>query len=366
MDFDVLIRGDGCVGRTLALALAAQGERVALRGRGAAARAEDVRAYALNAASQALLARLKVWDGLPESARTPVADMRVHAGAGQLQFSAWTAQAQELAWIVDAAELDAQLDAALRFAPHIQRVEHEPPHRLLALCEGRDADSRARLGVEVLERAYQHDALATRLIAELPHQGCAWQWFTADGEVLALLPLDRPEPGRSYALVWSQPAQRAAERQLLAAADFESQLGAISGQQLRLAGPRSCFPLRLLRARQVVGDGYVLVGDCAHLVHPLAGQGLNMGLADVAALAAVLRQREAWRSPGDARLLRRYERARAGDTWLMGELTDALWAGLSQAPPWAQRLAGEGLNAVNRLSPVKRWLSQRAMGNSLF
>ncbi len=367
MDFDVLIRGDGAVGRCLALALAAQGLRVGLRGR-QQPRPQDVRAYALNMASQTLLARLKVWDGLPPDARTPVVDMRVQAGDGRLDFSAWNAEAEQLAWIVDAAELDAQLDAALRFAPHVQRLADsgdEPPHQLLALCEGREAAGRARLGIGVLERDYGHHALAARLEAEHPHQGRAWQWFTADGEIVALLPMDRPTPGRSYALVWSQPAARAFDREQLDVHAFEAELQAISAQTLRLDSPRSRFPLRLLRAERVAGDGVVLLGDCAHLVHPLAGQGLNLGLADVAALAKVLDAREAWRPLGDARLLRRYERARAADTWLMGEFTDLLWAGLTQSPPWAQRLAGGGLGAINQLSPLKRWLSQRAMGQVL-
>ncbi len=368
MVFDVLIRGDGAVGRSLALALAAQGLRVALRGR-AQPRADDVRAYALNAASQRLLAGLKVWDSLPAEARTPVVDMQVQAGGGRLDFSAWTAQADQLAWIVDAAELDAQLDAALRFAPHVQRLDDaaaDPAHRLLALCEGREAVGREALGVELLQRDYGHRAVAARLEAELPHQGRAWQWFSPDGEILALLPLDRPVPGHGYALVWSQPSARAAERMQLDTDAFEAELKAVTGQSLRLHGLRSHFPLRLLRAERLAGPGWVLLGDCAHLVHPLAGQGLNLGLADVAALAAVLQSREPWRALGDAKLLRRFERARAADTWVMSEFTDALWVGLTQSPPWAQRLAGEGLSALNHLPPLKRWLSQRAMGSSVF
>lgn len=362
MSVDVLIRGDGAVGRVLALALATQGLRVALRGR-SQPRGPDIRAYALNAASQTLLAQLRVWDGLPADARTAVADMRVQAGSGELHFSAWQAQAQELAWIVDAAALDEQLDRALDFAPHVQRVDTEPPHQLLALCEGREAASRDALGVGVQQRAYGHDALATRVLAELPHQGCAWQWFSSTGEILALLPIDRPEPGRSYAVVWSQPAARAAERRQQPPVDFEAELSALTGQRLQLVAEREAWPLRLLRAEQLCGDGFVLLGDCAHLVHPLAGQGLNLGLADVAELARVLRQREPWRRLGDAKLLRRYERGRSADTWLMGELTDALWVGLTQSPDWGQRLAGEGLKLVNAVSPVKRWLSQRAMGS---
>lgn len=368
MVFDVLIRGDGAVGRCLALALAAQGLRVGLRGglrTASTAPAQDVRAYALNQASQALLARLKVWDALPFEARTPVVDMQVAAGGGRLDFSAWTAETEQLAWIVDAAELDAQLEAALRFAPHVQRLQDDAPHQLLALCDGKEAAGREQLGIPVLRRRYEHDALASRLVAELPHQGRARQWFTAEGEVIALLPMDRPQPGCSYALVWSQPAARAAEREQLDAASLEAELLAQTGQALRLAGPRCRFPLQLLRAERVSGAGFVLLGDCAHLVHPLAGQGLNLGLADVAALAAVLQAREPWRPLGDAKLLHRYARARAADTWLMGELSDALWAGLTQSPPWAQRAAAGGLNALNQLSPVKRWLSRRAMGHAL-
>lgn len=363
MACDVLIRGDGAVGRSLALALAAQGLRVALLGRGEP-RADDLRAYALNAASQQLLARLRVWDSLPAEARTPVQDMRVQAASGQLGFSAWNAQAEELAWIVDAAELDRQLDAALRFAPHVQRVQAEVPHALLALCEGREAASRAQLGVAVLQRDYGHEALAARLVADQPHQGRAWQWFRAEGEILALLPMDRPQPGCSYALVWSQPAARAAERAALSAEALAEPLQAATGLSLRVQGPLARFPLRLLRAECLCGPGFVLLGDCAHQLHPLAGQGLNLGLADVAALAAVLQAREPWRPLSDAKLLRRYERARQADTWLMGELTDALWAGLTQSPPWLQRAGGLGLAALDQLSPVKRWLSRRAMGST--
>jgi 2-polyprenyl-6-methoxyphenol hydroxylase-like FAD-dependent oxidoreductase len=362
MTLDVLISGDGSVGRCLALALAAQGLQVGLRGQ-RALRSGDIRAYALNAASQALLARLRVWDGLAPDARTAVLDMRVHAGGRQLDFSAWNAHAEELAWIVDAAALDAQLDAALHFAPHVRRVEGDQAHDLLALCEGRDAGGRELLGVQVQERRYGHDALATRLVADTPHQGRAWQWFTESGEVLALLPTDQPAPRSSYALVWSQPADRAAQRAQALPPAFEAELLRITGHNLRLAGARECWPLRLALARPLVGEGFALLGDCAHVVHPLAGQGLNLGLADVAALAQVIAEREPWRRLGDAKLLRRYERKRIGDTWLMGELTDGLWLGMTQSPPWLRVLAAQGIQTVDRLPPLKRWLSQRAMGH---
>lgn len=367
MEFDVLIRGDGCVGRALALALSRQGLRVALRGRAPQpAAAGDLRAYALNAASRRLLVDLRVWDSLPADAVTSVHDMRVHgdrAGA-QLNFSAWQAEVDELAWIVDAAELENQLDAALRYAPHVQRVPDEAPHHLLALCEGREAPSRAALGVDVELRRYGHQALAARLESDQPHQGVAWQWFE-QGSVLALLPLDRPRPGHSYALVWSQPAADAARWAETSQAEFEAELMRLSqgaAGPLRLASARKSWPLQWLRAKAVSGPGFVLLGDCAHQIHPLSGQGLNLGLGDVAALARVLREREAWRELGDERLLRRYARERALPTLLMGGGADALWTGFAHASPLVRTLRNQGLTLVNQLPPVKRWLAQRAMG----
>ncbi len=367
---DVLIRGDGCVGRALALALSRQGLRVALRGRTPAAGGPDLRAYALNPASRRLLQELKVWDSLPAESRTPVHDMKVHgdAAGAQIEFSAWQAQVEELAWIVDAGELEAQLDAALRYAPHVERVQEDVPHALLALCEGREAGSRAALGVDVEVHRYGHHALAARLVASQPHQGIAWQWFRQGDqglEILALLPLDRPEPGCSYALVWSQPAATAQQWAVDEPADFEAELNrlcASSSGSLKLASERKTWPLQWLRARQVCGPGFVLLGDCAHQVHPLSGQGLNLGLGDVAALAQVLRQREAWRALGDERLLRRYARERALPTLLMGGGADALWSGFAHPSPLLRSLRNQGLSLVNQLPPLKRWLAQRAMG----
>jgi 2-polyprenyl-6-methoxyphenol hydroxylase-like FAD-dependent oxidoreductase len=366
MQVDVLIRGDGAVGRCLALALSHQGLRVALLGRGAV-RPNDVRAYALNASAQALLARLKVWDGLPADAKTPVLDMQLAGDedTGRLNFSAWQSHRTDLAVIVDAAELDLALDTALRFAPRVQRVEAEVPHQLLALCEGREATGLAARGVQVHRQAYGHHALATRWVSDVPHQGRAWQWFGAGAEILGMLPMDRPEPGRSFAMVWSQPAAEAERRLALSpdalAAELNDRTQGRLGSLVQV-GSAQAWPLSLLRATPMVRPGLALLGDCAHQVHPLAGQGLNLGLADVAALAAVLDQREPWRPLGDLSLLRRYERQRALDTWMMATVTDSLWHGFAHSAPWARVLRNQGMAWVDRLSPVKRWLTQQALG----
>lgn len=398
---DVFISGEGPVGSALALALSRQGLRVALRASApsAAASAEpaaathaappptgalrsvggsdqnqkpdqdrdqeqDPRAYALNAASVELLRELRVWDALPDDARTPVYDMWVQGDeASALRFSAWQQRVQTLAFIVDASELQRALRSAIGFAPHVQRVNTEPPSALRVLAEGRDATGPAALGVQTHRRDYGQRAVAARLVCDRSHAGLARQWFRSP-DVLALLPLDRPEPGRSYALVWSLPEERA--QALLSCDDvaFEQALAEATGEQagpLRLAGPRAAWPLRLAQAQPLCGPGWVLVGDAAHVVHPLAGQGLNLGLADVASLSRVLQAREPWRALGDERLLRRHVRARQWPTAAMSALTDGLLLLFADSHPLARSVRNRGMNLLDRLSALKTALAARAM-----
>ena len=364
--FDVQVAGAGIVGKTLALALARLGLSVALRGapsRGSGR--DDVRAYALNAGSVALLRGLKVWDALPEDAKTPVHDMRVHGDApgAALEFSAWEQRVGELAVITDAAALEQGLDAALRFAPHVTRVESDVPATLVAHCEGRAAAGLKQLGAGIATRPYGQKAIAARLAASRPHGHVAQQWFRSP-DVLALLPFDRPEPGRSYGLVWSLPSERADALLATPASDFERELALATGSEaggLRLASDRAAWPLALGRAAAWCGPGWVLAGDAAHVVHPLAGQGLNLGLADVAALVSVIEAREPWRRLGDERLLRRYVRLRAAPTSAMLRITDGLLRLFAEDNAPIRELRNNGLTLVNRLSPLKRWLTARAL-----
>jgi len=362
---DVLVSGSGAVGASLALALSRRGLSVALAGEVRTGGGPDVRAYALNAASVALLTELKVWGALPPDAATPVYDMHVEGDVpgAALDFSAWTQGVRQLAVIVDAAALDEALEAAVRYAPHVTRVDAAVPCALHAVCEGRASSARDALGVHFAMHDYGQRAVAARLVASAPHQGVARQWFRSP-DVLALLPFDRPQPACSYALVWSLPADRALELQRLEPAAFEQALveatrGAAG--ELRLAGERAAWPLARGQAERVSGDGWVLLGDAAHLVHPLAGQGLNLGLADVAALVRVIAEREPWRSVGDAKLLRRYARARQAPTWAMGELTGGLLHLFASQLPLARELRNRGLTLVNELPPLKRWLTARAL-----
>lgn len=370
---DVLVRGAGIVGQSLALALGRLGLQVALRPDAPRADAgPDVRAYALNAASVSLLRSLKVWDALPARAATPVYDMHVqgdaHEGAraGTIDFSAWEQRVGELAWIVDAAVLERELGSALGFSPHVQMLAHDDARvtaALTALCEGKASATREALGVQFDRHDYGHSAIAARLTATLPHQGVARQWFRSP-DVLALLPFDTPEAGRSYALVWSLPRERAQALLALDAAAFDAALMlATAGEagELHLASERAAWPLMLAEASAWCGPGWVLLGDAAHVVHPLAGQGLNLGLADVATLARLVAEREPWRPLADERLLRRYARERALPTWAMGQLTDALLRLFAHPAPAARELRNRGLSLVNRLTPMKRWLTARAL-----
>ncbi|MBL8363165.1 MAG: FAD-dependent monooxygenase [Rubrivivax sp.] len=366
---DVLVHGAGAVGLACGLALARQGLAVTMRS--AARRADappDVRAYALNARSLGLLQQLKVWDALPADAKTAVYEMQVHGDRddGRLDFSAWQQGVGELAWIVDAAALETALATAARYAPHLTVIDEAaaaPSAVLQVVAEGRQSALRERLGVAMPMTPYGQRAVAARLVASVPHSGIARQWFRG-GEILALLPFDRPEAGCSHGLVWSVGAARATELLEMDTPSFEAALAEATGGaagELKLSGARADWPLAIGRADRICGPGWVLVGDAAHVVHPLAGQGLNLGLADVAVLADVIAAREPWRELGDERLLARYARQRDFPVRAMATLTDGLWQLFAAPAPWMRVLRNTGLAAVQRLSPLKRALTARAL-----
>jgi 2-polyprenyl-6-methoxyphenol hydroxylase-like FAD-dependent oxidoreductase len=369
--FDVVVRGAGVVGQVLALLLARERLRVALVAPQAPERGNDVRAYALNAASRELLLALRAWPDQTPGAVTPVTAMQVWGdGGGQLRFDATELGAEALTWIVDVPALERRLTDAIGFQGGIERLAEAPPAGLTVICEGRRSATRDALGIAFDVRPYPHMALAARLRTEHPHGGVARQWFV-DGEVMALLPLDGPA-GNLVALVWSLPTQQAMAWLQAEPSQLAQAVQARSAQALgtlHMDASAQAWPLELARARSWIARGasgaVALAGDAAHAVHPLAGQGLNLGLADAAELARVLHAREYWREPGDPRLLRRYERARAADVQAMAFVTDGLFGLFGLTDTRAQMLRNRGLSGVDRSSPLKRWLARQAMGLSL-
>jgi len=362
--YDVCIRGAGIVGRTLALLLARDRLRVGLvetppppaSGHG------DVRAYALNGASRDLLLGLRAWPD--EDHATPVTAMDVRGDdGGRVRFAAQEEGAPALAWIVDVEPLIARLAEAVRFAPQVEVLRAPAPAALTVVCEGRASATRAEFGVPFRVMSYPQRAIAARLDCEKPHGGVAHQWF-AEGNVLALLPLGGPQ-GNSVALVWSVLEPRADELLALAPEEFQARLAAACGAELgrmALASERMAWPLQRANAERWVGPGWALAGDAAHNVHPLAGQGLNLGLGDVEELARVLHGREYWRGLGDEKLLRRYERARKMDVLAMSWTTDGLQQLFAQpTEPWSW-LRNWGMRSFDRSGPVKRWAVRHAMG----
>ena len=374
--FDVCIRGDGVVGRSLALSLAQQRLRVALvvapdrpsHDKSPLASGHppaDVRAYALNVASKRLLESLRAWPDA--TGATPVLDMQVwdadEAHGARLDFSASGSEQAALAWIADVPVLEQQLGEAVRYQALIQSVGEPVKASLQVICEGQSSRSRQALATDWRVKPYLQKAIAARLESSQPHRGLARQWFSG-GEVLALLPMGGAQ-GNSIALVWSVSVERAT---VLEAMDDEAFCAALQSSCLSLAGDlklvsrRTSWPLALSQADRWVGPGWVLAGDAAHTVHPLAGQGLNLGLADVSALSEVIAKREYWRTLGDEKLLRRYERMRRTDVAAMGLVTDGLHGLFSQTDARWQALRHWGMRGFAQSGWLKSWVTRRASG----
>jgi ubiquinone biosynthesis UbiH/UbiF/VisC/COQ6 family hydroxylase len=387
--YDICIQGSGIVARTLALLLAKERFRVALVGSSKAetvgGEQADVRAYALNAASKNLLESLRVW---PDAAHaTPVLGMQVHGDTtGRVNFSAAEHGSEALAWIVDVPALEVQLLQAVKYQPlitvvekvasaHLQDTNSTIRRDLTVICEGKNSATRDELGVEFDVTPYHQHAIAARLTGTLPHGNQALQWFK-NGEILAFLPLSEPnqaQSGNSVALVWSVAEERARELMALNSDEFAKEVAAHSEHalgEMTLYSERAVWPLQLARADKWVGKhaqlgSWALAGDAAHTVHPLSGQGLNLGLADVAELANVLsavKGKEYWRSVGDVKLLRRYERARKLDALALGTVTDGLQQLFARSESPLQALRNWGMQGFERSGGLKQWVTKRAMG----
>jgi ubiquinone biosynthesis UbiH/UbiF/VisC/COQ6 family hydroxylase len=386
--FDVAVVGPGVAGLATALGLAQQGLKVALVGprarihQPAPEAPYDARIYALAPGSAALLERLGVWGRVDAERVCPVERMRVFGDAGdELTFDAYAATVERLATIVEESELARVLDAACDYQPAITRIDAafqalETPSSgtaelqladgrrvsvaLLVGADGANSAVRAAAGISAELKPYLQTALVANFECERPHLNTAWQWFTDEG-IVALLPL----PGHRVSLVWSAPEALVPQLQALDPAAFAERVSARARHvlgSLTLLGVVHAFPLRLLTVGRLVGPSLALVGDAAHVVHPLAGQGLNLGLQDVGTLLEIVAEREPFRACGDPVVLRRYERARAESIGLMRFATDGLARLFAVDDPLVRGARNAGMSLVNRLSPLKSRLIRQALG----
>jgi len=371
VDHDLIIVGGGPVGA--ALARATRGLSVVLLAhekRVVAARNEgvfDARVYALSPANAAFA-------GLEEERLTPVHAMRVFGDEhSRIEFDAYRAGVPALAYIVEDAALQdalwAGLDAqsgrceGLSVDADRARVRldggRELAARLVVAADGADSRVREYAGIKVAARTYGQSAVVANFACERSHANTAYQWFQG-GPVLALLPL----PGNHVSMVWSLPAAQATRiaglepRELCA--EVEAASRATLGK-LKVVTKQRAYPLRRVSARRMIAPRVALVGDAAHVIHPLAGQGLNLGLQDVRALAAVLSAREPLRDAGDWRLLRRYERSRAEPILAVDTMVDGLYRLFGAQNAFAAGLRNRGLNLTDRLEVVKNLLIRQAM-----
>jgi ubiquinone biosynthesis UbiH/UbiF/VisC/COQ6 family hydroxylase len=232
--------------------------------------------------------------------------------------------------------------------------------RLVVAADGADSWLREQAGIRHVQRDYEQIAVVANFTAARAHRGTAFQWFRNDG-VLALLPL----PGDRVSMVWSIQRDRAEgllrlEAQQLCA-EVENACTSVLGS-LSLITPAVGFPLRLIRVERLVAERLALVGDAAHNLHPLAGQGVNLGFQDARELAGVLEARGPESDPGSVALLRRYERARREDILAMTAVTHGLQRLFNNSSVPLAWLRNRGLELVDRLAPVKSILVRHALG----
>ena len=393
--FDVAIAGGGFAGQTLALVLAKQaprGFRIALVDAEAPAaqsgRAQDARGLALSSATRSLLAVLRLWDALAPAAQpissieitdSPLeADLRSHF----LGFDDELMGGEATAYIVEAGPLNRMLSAAVAeeeaidvIAPNLVSDFTAGPFtvtaklmqggeieaRLLVAADGKRSKLRERAGIKCVGWSYPQVGIVTTVVHERPHRGRAIQHFLPAGP-FAILPLT----GNRSSIVWTEEKTRGDAIVAASEAEFVAELTKRFGHRLgkiELAGSRQSFPLDLQIARSFIADRLALIGDAAHVVHPLAGQGANLGLLDAAALADVLAEGlKAREDPGAIRLLRRYERWRRSENDLMSGAIDVFDRLLARGTGRLATFAQRGMPWVNRSTLAKRVFIERAMG----
>lgn len=389
---DILIVGGGLNGPALALALAHGGLSVTIVDALPLATLKgadfDGRAYALALASRRMLTALDVWDQVAKHSQ-PILDIiasdgRPGEGAAPqiLHFDHHELEEGPMGHMLEDRYLRRALLAAIADHPAITQINERrvtaqkihPTHaevtldngdiltaRLLVGCDGRDSGTAKRAGVGRTGWGYDQTGLVCAIAHEKPHNGIAHQFFMPAGP-LGILPL----PGNRCSIVWAETTARADYIRTLSDKDYLAELRPCFGDflgEIKLEGARFSYPLKLTIANTFTDDRLVLVGDAAHGMHPLAGQGLNMGLRDVAALAEVLilanRRGEDFTSP---LVLDRYQQWRRFDTATMAVATTSINRLFSNDNPILRAGRDIGLGLVNAMPGMRRGLIRQAAG----
>jgi 2-octaprenylphenol hydroxylase len=395
-DFDAVVVGAGVVGAAMAGLLLRRGLCAPGRIAVVADRLEvepppahdwDLRVFALSRASERVLEACGAWSLLPRERTFAFERMRIWdadgepGGSRSLGFDCAEIGEPNLGHIVEGRALQWQCNQAARTAgatfieAQLAAVEPAAGASLLRLRDGRELEcgllivadgpnsgTRELLGIETAGHAYHQDALVGHVRTQRAHESTAWQRFLRTGP-LALLPL--PD-GRS-SIVWSTGLAEAARLRALGRDEFDAALTEACGGVLgrcELTTALAGFPLKLQYAAQYVRRGAALVGDAAHVVHPLAGQGLNLGLLDCAVLTEVLGEAREPRDFGELKLLRRYERRRRAENLAAAAALDGLERLFSAADALSVGVRGLALRVADRLSYVKGGLARRALGVS--
>ena len=385
-DADLIIVGGGLVGAALALSLKNTALSVILlEGRAPTLDFDlatwDQRVYAISRASRRLLSQIGAWERIRPERLSPITSMKIRGDAPQakLEFNALESGVDELAYIVENRELQRALWLALADSPNVQIITPAEPEslnisadaatltlsdqrelraRLVIGADGANSWVRRQLNITAHSKPYAQFGVVANFACEKSHYGAAQQWFKTDG-ILAWLPL----PQQQMSMVWSCDEARKNELFALSPDQLAATVAQAGGKalgELTLITPPAVFPLKLTQIESSVQARIALVGDAAHTVHPLAGQGVNLGFGDVAELASLLAQTHPERI-GDLRVLRRYERARRESVLLMQTVCDGLQKLFNNQNPILKGLRNFGLGFTDALPWIKRQLIRHAM-----